>query len=338
MFNVRLLPYKLGSESGKALADVLNITRVRPDGRYVPKRGHSVINWGLGSSPDWAPTAYSRQVTIINKPDAVNVAGNKLLTLKRLYEAGIRTPEFTTNVSTARAWLDFGFIVFERHELRGNSGKGIRVVERATDLRSAPLYTKYIPKTREYRVHVFDGQVIDFVQKKRTREEQRTTDFNDYISSVHHGWVFQRTNVELPSSVSEAAIKSIQALGLDFGAVDIIYYDDKPFVLEVNTAPGLQGVTLVRYANAFRRKMGLSDLSDTVVRQILGQNEESMQYRPAAVVASVGNYQGISIPPRSNPVSSPPQTAPERHAMDVVTLTLDRATALKLKQLLAQLV
>jgi glutathione synthase/RimK-type ligase-like ATP-grasp enzyme len=42
-------------------------------------------------------------------------------------------------------------------------------------------------------------------------------------------------------------------LGLDFGAVDIGHriIDNKVFVFEVNTAPGIEGTTLQRYVNTF---------------------------------------------------------------------------------------
>jgi glutathione synthase/RimK-type ligase-like ATP-grasp enzyme len=54
--------------------------------------------------------------------------------------------------------------------------------------------------------------------------------------------------------LQEAAIRTVEILGLDFGAVDIIWNkkQDRYYVLEVNTAPGLEGETVVRYANAFK--------------------------------------------------------------------------------------
>ena len=44
------------------------------------------------------------------------------------------------------------------------------------------------------------------------------------------------------------------SLGLDFGAVDVIYKDGKWYVLEVNTAPNLtsQSDVLDRYVKAFK--------------------------------------------------------------------------------------
>lgn len=320
MHNLKMYPYKMGSESGKDLASILNILRVHPDGDYVPKIGHIVLNWGNGKAPNWAARAFSRNVRILNKPEAVNIASNKLTGLQALRNSGISVPEFTTNMSVAESWLDRGATVVERHELRGNSGEGIRIVNLDDDemesyITSAPLYTKFIPKTAEFRVHVFRGEVIDYIEKKKVAQDRRPENFNRYVSSVHQGWVFARTDVRDMTEVRQIAIRAVAALGLDFGAVDIVYYEGRPYVLEVNTAPGLSGTTLVRYANALRRYMGVSDLSQSAVQQIMSQTGESLSApAPAASVASVA--------------SSGPGTGD-------VLLRLDRSTALKLKALLS---
>jgi glutathione synthase/RimK-type ligase-like ATP-grasp enzyme len=204
MHNLKIFPYVFGSESAKALADLLDANRVRDNGRYTPKSGQTLINWGNGGTPSWLGTAATRGVRILNNFNAVNVAGNKLSTFKVLEEAGVSIPEFTTSRSTAQHWLEEGDIVVERHTLRGSSGEGIRIVslddeDTEAQLTQAPLYTKFVPKTAEYRVHIFRGEMIDFVQKKRVSSERRDDTFNPYISSMEHGWVFTRTEVpEVP--------------------------------------------------------------------------------------------------------------------------------------------
>jgi len=52
------------------------------------------------------------------------------------------------------------------------------------------------------------------------------------------------------------ALAAVSALGLDFGAVDIIYneHENQYYVLEVNTAPGLEGTTVEKYAEAFAKE------------------------------------------------------------------------------------
>jgi len=51
----------------------------------------------------------------------------------------------------------------------------------------------------------------------------------------------------------DEGLASVMALGLDFGAVDIVYNenDNKAYVLEINTAPGLSGTTLEKYVEVF---------------------------------------------------------------------------------------
>lgn len=149
-------------------------------------------------------------------------------------------------------------IVFCRVSLAGSCGEGIVVARTPEELVDAQLYVKYIPKLYEYRIHVVAGQVILIQQKrKRTGENQDST--QALIRNHSNGWIFATENVVFPDqSTKEAAervaIASLQALGLDFGAVDIILAKktNEPLVLEVNTAPGIESPTLISaYKNAF---------------------------------------------------------------------------------------
>lgn len=293
MYNLKLYPYKVGSESATELSKLLEIVRVKADGNYVPKIGHKIVNWGQGKIPNWMDIATRRGVSILNKPSAVNIAANKLTALQSLKASGVRVPEFTTNLADAQRWLNNFGVVVERHELRGNSGDGIRIVtlyddEMERTLSYAPLYTKFIPKTAEFRVHVFKGEVIDYIEKKKALSENRDGTFNKYISSINCGWVFSRTNVRDLPEVRALGIKAVSALGLDFGAVDIVFADGLPYVLEVNTAPGLSGLTLIKYANTLRRYMGQPDLPAHIVNPIIGNQVDTNQPpRVDAVATSV---------------------------------------------------
>ncbi len=62
---------------------------------------------------------------------------------------------------------------------------------------------------------------------------------------------------EPKEEVREAARSAVRALGLDFGAVDVLWKDGSCCVLEVNTAPCLTDATsdtLARYARAFMER------------------------------------------------------------------------------------
>lgn len=348
MQNLKIYPYNMGSESAKDLSTVLDCTRVRADGTFVPKMGVAVINWGNSATPNWMPVAQRRATRILNLPAAVGVAANKLLTLNALRQAHIPTPDFTTDFGAASAWHRAGLTVVERHTLTGSSGAGIRVADGTNALTRAPLFTKYIYKEKEFRVHVFRGQVIDYIQKKKRTGAEQMPEFDRYVYSVERGWVFVRGTAEHIQTVKDTAIASVRALGLDFGAVDIVTLEGRPFVLEVNTAPGVTGTTLLRYVNAFREYMGAAALTAENLRRMgfdLTEEAPPVQptaTRPATTIAATTVFTQPPPPPR------PVQTAPRQETVvaprpaapfptvEMVTVRMDRETARKLKALFAE--
>jgi hypothetical protein len=247
-----IYPYKLASKSARALRTKLSsitgkkVLLVKPDGKFKPRRGDKVINFGNSTLPNWEFAKPDK-----NFPTQVAIAANKLLTLQRLHEAEIPVPEFTTNREEAQQWVNDSSTVVVRHTLTGHSGQGIEIIQEG-EVPNAPLYTKYRKKRAEYRVHVIGGQVIDTVQKKKRNAEERPSNFSTFVRSHSTGWVFCRDGVN-PCPVRDAtSVAAVAALSLDFGAVDIIYneHENKYYVLEVNTAPGLEGTTLDKYAEA----------------------------------------------------------------------------------------
>jgi hypothetical protein len=239
--NVFIRPYKIGSESARMLARKLGLKRIRGDKRIITPT--VLLNWG-GS------TIVSGNVRYINHPNSVAVAKNKLDTFINLTMSGIYTPPFTTSETVARQWVEEGSVVYGRQLLEAGEGRGIVVLTQDSEWQRCPLYTKGIQKPHEYRVHVVKGEVIDYT-KKRRRSEAETS---DYIRNSSNGWVFCRDGVSLPQVVSDAAISAVESLGLDFGAVDVAYKqaEDRAYVFEVNTAPGIEATTLEKYTQAIR--------------------------------------------------------------------------------------
>lgn len=90
---------------------------------------------------------------------------------------------------------------------------------------------------REYRVHIFLGKSIRISEK----------DFDD------NGKYTTAKPQHKVKHVRAAAKEAVKALGLDFGAVDIMANDEECWVLEVNTAPGLGGSMPRLYADVFER-------------------------------------------------------------------------------------
>lgn len=194
----------------------------------------------------------------------MKVAGNKLLTFRELEaacegqvgEVWHHFPQFTTSYAEACAWANSGITVVCRTKLQGHSGAGIVLAAREEDVVvDCPLYVKYIKKAKEFRVHVAFGEVIDVQQKKRRADFEGETDYA--IRNHARGWIYAREEIEEPAGLREQATRAILTLGLDFGAVDIIYnqHYNQCYVLEVNTAPGLEGTTVEKYTNAFIQQL-----------------------------------------------------------------------------------
>lgn len=277
---IKLHAYKNGSESAKALRDALGIKMLLPagKGKWKGKAGDKLINWGCST-----PHPNKGLATYVNTPEAVRSASNKLITQQRFDATPAMAPytlPWTTERQTAHQWIENGDIVVCRQKLTGHSGEGIVLAEKVEDLVEAPLYTVYKKKKDEYRVHVFDGEIID-VQRKARKHEVEDDKVNWKVRNLDGGFIFARNNVIAPLPVRQAAIEAVKALGLVHGAVDIGHGRHGTYVYEVNTACGLAGSTLVTYAKAFAKFLGLQEADLKLTKEQLDNyvpmNEENKQ-------------------------------------------------------------
>jgi hypothetical protein len=250
MAKIWILPYSNVSQGAKRLAKALDVKRLF-DYRYKYLKAFDVVvNWGNGQAPLMGISPL--KLKVLNPFERVSVSVNKLSTFNRLKEAGVRIPEFTTSVDTATQWLNKGATVVCRQKLTGTRGEGIIIAspEQPKIPQHVKLFTKYKKKKAEFRVHVFRGEVIDFQQKKRRKDYEGKAD--PFIRSEERGWVFCREGVVLPEDAKKQAVDAVMALGLDFGGVDVIWNEQegRSYVLEINTAPGIEGQTVESYRKA----------------------------------------------------------------------------------------
>lgn len=245
---MHLYAYKNGSASAKALCAALNIKKARHEGRRLVS--DVVVNWGS--------SGFTRDVycdVLLNHPDAVAKAVNKLESFKAWEGSEVAVP-FTTSIDEAAEWLNEGSDVVVRHKLSGHSGEGIEIVDKGEGpggLTAAPLYTKYIKKDQEYRIHVFAGEII-FQQRKARSRVVPDEQVNWKIRNHGNGFVFANRDVRAPENVLDVCRRAVAALGLDFGACDVLTTKQgEAYVLEVNTSPGLEGSTLDAYVGALKK-------------------------------------------------------------------------------------
>lgn len=246
-----LYPYKRGSESARLLAEELTrlvgavVRRVKPNGTYNPKGTSRIVGWGGYAEPSW----YVPRERHLNRPVAVAIARDKIQTFKKFVEFDVPHPQWTADPTIARQWWGKGEIILCRKSLTGYGGAGI-VISKVEEqsIVPAPLYVKYKSKQKEFRVHVFLGKVIDCSEKRRSVTNGPV--LNPYIRNHENGWIFCRDAIIEPEDLRPVSVAAVSVLGLDFGAVDVIWNEeeDKCYVLEVNTAPGIEGQTVQIYA------------------------------------------------------------------------------------------
>jgi len=235
----------------EARTGIYTIVLNKKHSKYIPKVTDFTINYGNGmDGVHFLPNFFANSI------EAIATCSNKLKAFNAMKQAGVNIPEYTTEVFTkALGWLEKGKIVLARTKLSGNSGQGIIIMQGPEQLIEAPLYVLYKKKRKEFRVHVFKNEVIDITEKRKKVGFNGTP--NQYIRSHKLGWVFCRENIVEPPDLRSEAIKAIKSVGLLFGGVDVIWNEkeNKCYVLEVNSAPGLEESSFKAYTEAFSKEI-----------------------------------------------------------------------------------
>jgi len=250
---VRIYSYHQASEGSRNLAEAMGIKRLKKEkSKFNPSRGDVIINWGSGTLPE---DILMSGCKILNAPEMVRRVSNKVQAFQ-LLEGHCRIPPYTTSVAVARDWVEErGKKVFARTVLNGHSGAGIEIMDPEhpdTWNVRAGLYTQYVPKKDEYRVHIVNGRVID-TQRKGLPENIPRDNVNWMVRNLANGFIFVRNDGRpVPEDVINQAIAAMNRSGLNFGAVDVIWNETQrqAYVLEINTAPGLVGTTVENYSRA----------------------------------------------------------------------------------------
>lgn len=224
---------------------------------YAPENFKVIINYGTGTEPIWWDRV-SRDAIVLNPPSQVRVSAHKT---RMMNEFARRIPghhlDYTTSRDTAQGMVDDGATMVSRTLLTSHSGRGI-VLSPPEPLPDARLYTKLKRgrNIREYRVFLYDHQLIDVVQKKRKGTEKllemgvAPADVDSWwqdrqrqvVRSWPNGWAFCHNNLNVPAD-SEVFADIANACGrmLSWGCVDVLVDHEtlEWWAVEINSAPGL---------------------------------------------------------------------------------------------------
>lgn len=233
----------------RSLREYTGIRLAKEEGRSL--EGHTLINWGNSR----INRRYDTADRVVNHPDLIAPCINKLTFFRDIInDRRDLIPDWDTSINSLYERIGRGSKVVARSILTGHSGQGITIIPpNNQDLTIIPedvkLFVQYIPKKEEYRVHVFGDRVLS-VDRKVLHTSRMQEPLSWEVRSYNNGFTFMR-NVPNPG-VAAFALMCHRITGLDFGAYDIIYNkkQNRYYLLEVNTAPGLEGQTIELYGDA----------------------------------------------------------------------------------------
>jgi RimK-like ATP-grasp domain len=204
---------------------------------------HGAVNYGFHEVAHGLPTLNAN-------------AGrqDKYKELVMLDEKGVRTIPFSRSAADLKAPI-FG------RKLHHTQGLDIFVYNVRPLLKGDKLsdyYTQIVPKQNEFRTWVFRDKLLATYEKKlEYANKYGRNGRNKEVWNWKNGFAYTFVQPEeVSAKLRNISIAAVEALDLDFGAVDVILGTDRWFyVLEVNTAPGVEG-----------RRQGITSLVNCIER------------------------------------------------------------------------
>ncbi len=179
-------------------------------------------------------------------PGAFTVGNNKLLTHLQLQEKNIPMPVtyLASTAATAKKVLEKINYPIVMKFPEGTQGRGVMfadsfasassVLDALTALKQPLIIQEYIETGEtDIRAIVVDEKVVASMKRKAIYGEKR--------ANIHAGG--EGEACILDENTKKIAIQTAKAVGADICAVDLLESVKGPLVIEINLAPGLQGIT-----------------------------------------------------------------------------------------------
>lgn len=204
-------------------------------------------------------------IALVNDVDAVTIARNKFLTQQVLTAAGLPCPD-TVFINEPQGFFDAvdqlgGFPVVVK-QTSGRQGEGVlRVMDPddalqralpALDKRRGMMVQRYLPPGRrlDIRALVVGGRLVCAAALAPPT--------GDFRANFHLGSDIQ--TMRLDAELEQAAVTAAACVGCDVAGVDLIVDShDRPFIVEVNYAPGFKGMEAVTGLDIAGRIIGFAD-------------------------------------------------------------------------------
>jgi ribosomal protein S6--L-glutamate ligase len=217
---------------------------VGPADAVVPRIGASVTFYGLAVVRQFEMMG----VYCLNESQAIARSRDKLRCLQVLsrHDIGVPPTVFTRTPEHVRRCIEMADgppVVVKL--LQGTQGIGVvlaeteqaasSVIEAFHGLDENILIQKFIKESKgaDIRALVVGGRVVAAMRRQAVAGEFR--------SNLHRGGT--ATACKLPADYRRTALAAARALGLRAAGVDLIESAEGPMVMEVNSSPGLEGIS-----------------------------------------------------------------------------------------------
>lgn len=197
-------------------------------------KGDKVIRWGSRVH------ITSNGAMVYNKASNMKNATNKRMAREIFLEKGINAPKYITLDNLHETAYP---IVLRNETHRGGkefyvSNNDVETFDIISKLGNGYYMSEVYPKTAEYRVHCAHGKVL-LIKRKPEPEDKSVVAWN-WCQNKLPWSVVNRKDYDF--DMCKLALKAIDAVGIDFGAVDMMSYPTdknlpKHVVAEINTAP-----------------------------------------------------------------------------------------------------
>jgi len=192
-------------------------------------------------------------------PEASRIGFNKQLTKERLLAAGVPTPKSIVIESGTASWPRGWNPPVVLKPVRQGSSVGLQFVDRVVDWGSALTEALRFDEQvlveekivgRETTAGILGGQTLPLVE---VRPRTGVYDYqNKYTPGSTEYLCPAPLSSEITARIQQAALAAFDAIGgRDYGRVDVMLTAaGEPFVLEVNTLPGMTETSLLPKAAA----------------------------------------------------------------------------------------
>lgn len=270
-----LLASNAGIKTGKSLAKYLGYNFAESS-NDIPNGNIVAVRYGNAQRLNYGVTDLE-----INSRNSILRMSSKHNLKRYLEETGVMTPEYYTLESLPKS---VEFPVLTRNE-KHRAGRDINVINSWEDLEGKEFdyIVPFYPTLREYRVHVFDGNVVKIFRKYPSGRQSKgkSTLENPRIRTTNYGWEYVRSDLDqvlCSGSMVKTSLEVYSAIGCVFGAIDMAWSKqlERWIVWEINSAPSLNSSSLELYAGLITKLIARRSEND--VRKPTEDNDRNLSY------------------------------------------------------------